>query len=436
MAVGPQRHMNETGLSIDAMRRIDRWAGVPLCALATALLKVLWRVQRASSQPVRRVLFIELSEMGSTLLADPAMRKARARTGAEIYFVIFARNADSLALAGTVPRGNVFTIRSDSLWLLAVDTLRFLFWTRRNAIDAVVDLELFSRFSGLLTGLSGAQRRVGFYRFHNEGLYRGEMLTHRVTYNPHIHIAKNFIALVDALLSAAPTVPYSKTIIGDDELTIALPPPSAAAREDVLTRIKRLAPDFDAARMRLVLVNPHAGEMLPQRQWMPERFAELIRRILAANDDVLVLITGAPSERAAAEDLAARCASKRCLSFAGHSALTDLPAFYALAVVMVASDSGPAHFAAASGLPTVALFGPETPSLYRPLGSSIPIYADLACSPCVSAGNHRKSPCRDNTCMSAISVDRVFTAVTDILQAPIQARRHGERATWSANRSH
>src|SRR5262249_22984073 len=180
-------------LSVDTMRRIDRWAGIPLCALATAVLKIWWRLRPLSPQPVRRVLFIELSEMGSTILADPAMRKVSTRLDAEIYFAIFSENAGSLDLAGTVSRPNVFCIRTTSLWSFALDTLRFLLWTRRKKIDTVVDLELFSRFTGLLTGLSGASRRVGFYGFHNEGLYRGEMLTHRVAYNPHIHIAKNFI---------------------------------------------------------------------------------------------------------------------------------------------------------------------------------------------------------------------------------------------------
>jgi len=409
--------MNRTSLSVDRMRRIDRWAGVPLCALATALLEIWWWLQPIPPRPVRRVLFIELSEMGSTILADPAMRKTRARFNAELYFVIFAQNAGSLDLAGTISRPNVFCIRNTSLWHLALDTFTFLLWTRRNRIDTVVDLELFSRFTALLTGFSGANRRVGFYRFHNEGLYRGEMLTHRVAYNPHIHIAKNFIALIDALLSEMPTVPYSKTLIGDDELTIALPAPSASAQENLLMRIKSLVANSDLAQFRIVLINPNASDMLPQRRWMPERFAELIRRILAANDDILVLITGAPSERPEAEILAAQCGSDRCVVFAGQSTLVDLPVLYALAVVMITNDSGPAHFAAASGLPTIVLFGPETPNLYRPLGNSKAIYAGLACSPCVSASNHRKSACNDNVCMHAISVEQVFAAVTDVLAA-------------------
>jgi len=399
------------------MRRIDRIAGVPLCFLATIALKLWWSLRPNRPRPIARVLFIELSEMGSTILADPAMRKARERTGAENYFVIFARNAESLAITGTVAPSNVFTIRTNSLWELALDTMAFLRWTRRNAIDTVIDLELFSRFTGLLSGLSGADRRVGFYRFNSEGLYRGDMLTHRVAYNPHIHMAKNFIALVNALLSEAPTTPYSKTFIDDDETTLPLRPASPTTRTAMLAKIKPLFPAHDVSQLRIVLINPNAGEMLPQRRWMPHRFLQLINRILATYDDVVVLITGAPHERVEAEKLAAQARSDRCVSVAGSLTLAELPALYSLAVFMVSNDSGPAHFAAASGLPTVVLFGPETPDLYRPLGNSIAIYAGLACSPCVNVNNHRKSACTDNVCMSAINVEQVFKAANACLTA-------------------
>ena len=408
--------MARGGISVDTMRRVDRRVGVPLCFAATGILQLWWRLRRRPPRPIRRVLFIELSEMGSTILADPAMRKARERTGAETYFVIFAANAGSLALTGTIVPDNIVTIRTGSLWRLTLDTLSFLIWARRKGIDTAVDLELFSRFTALLTGLCGADRRIGFYRFHNEGLYRGELLTHRVAYNPHIHIAKNFIALVNALLSETPTVPYSKTMIGDHELTLPVRAVPQAVREKVAAQIGALAPGRDLSQFRPVLINPNASDMLPQRRWPRERFAELMRRILAANDDVLVLITGAPNERAEAENLAAQCGHDRCIVFAGHSALTDLPALYALSVLMVSNDSGPAHFAAACGLPTIVLFGPETPDLYRPLGNATAIYAGLACSPCVSAANHRKSACDDPVCMRAISVEQVFAAVQATLE--------------------
>ena len=128
-------------------------------------------------------------------------------------------------------------------------------------------------------------------------------------------------------------------------------------------------------------------------------------------------ITGAPEERARAEELA-RINGPRSVSFAGHSSLADLPALYAQATLMVSNDSGPAHFSAAIGLPTIVLFGPETPKLYQPLGNSRAIYAGLACSPCVTAHNHRKTACTDNVCMRAIAVDEVYAAVAEVLAAP------------------
>src|SRR5262249_43816885 len=56
---------------------------------------------------------------------------------------------------------------------------------------------------------------------------------------------------------------------------------------------------------------------------------------------------------------------------------------------MITNDSGPAHFASITEMPTFVLFGPETPQFYGPLGQTTPIYAGLACSPCVAATNHR-----------------------------------------------
>ncbi len=411
--------MTDDPMNVNTMRSIDRFAGVPLCAIASVLVRLRDLFRGRSSRPARRILFVELSEMGTTVLAEPAMRKAREQLSAELFFVIFARNVGSLDLLGTFPAANIFTISDSSIFSLARDALLFLRWTRQKGIDTVVDLELFSRFTALLTGLCGADRRIGFHRFHSEGLFRGEMLTHRVVYNPHIHVAKNFIALIDALLAPAPTVPYAKTVIGDEQIKAEIAPASTAARARMLERIRAVAP-FDPARHRLVLINPNASELLPHRRWMPDRFAQLIARILVGYDDVVVLVTGAPEEREAAERLAAAC-GPRAVSFAGHSALAELPALYANAALMVTNDSGPAHFAAAAGLPTIVLFGPETPKLYQPLGNSRAIYAGLACSPCVSAYNHRKTACTDNVCMRAISVDEVYAAAAEVLAAPCRA---------------
>src|SRR5690242_4502023 len=125
-------------MHVDTMRRIDRWAGVPLCAAATLFVRLRDGLRPRAAQPVRRILFAELSEMGTTILADPAMRKARSALAAELFFVIFERNVGSLKLLGTFPPENVFTISDKSLFALTRDTLRFLRWCRAKNIDTVV----------------------------------------------------------------------------------------------------------------------------------------------------------------------------------------------------------------------------------------------------------------------------------------------------------
>ncbi len=402
-------------MNVDLMRKVDYYAGVPLCFLSTFIVKL----SHLFSQPVKpqRVLLVELSEMGSAIIVDPAMQKLKRVANAELFFVIFDKNKPSLKLLNSVDDANIFTIRESGILPLAIDTLRFFWWCRQRRIDSVIDLELFSRYSALLTGLSGAVNRVGFHAFHNEGLYRGAMLTHKVSYNPHQHIVRSFIALVNALLSDKAEVPYSKTLISDEETRLRQVSVSAEQKSAMLARIREDYAEFDPTQQQVVLINPNASELLPQRRWMKDRYAELMRRIIAHSPTAVVVITGAPPERDEAEVLRQQVGSPRCINFAGRVKFIELPALYTVSQLMVTNDSGPGHFSSVTALPTFVLFGPETPALYGSLGNSTPIFAGLACSPCVSASNHRKTACTDNVCLQVITVDRVFNTIQPLLQA-------------------
>lgn len=386
--------------------------------LVATLLMQAWRlVCRPQPQAPRRILFVELSEMGSTILADPAMRKARDYFRAELFFIIFRKNRASLRLLQTVPEDHVFEINEAGLVSLAGDVFRFWRWSRRHQLDTVVDLELFSRFSALLGWLSGAANRVGFYAFHDEGLYRGEFLTHRVAYNPHLHIAKNFVALVNALIAERPEVPYSKTVVDEQEIVLPVVAPSQQAIEAMRAKVKTVVPGYDAKGQRIVLINPNSSELLPQRRWQPENYRQLIRHVLERYPEVLVLITGAPAELSGAANLVSAVDHERCTNLTGRLILEELPVLYTISALMVTNDSGPGHFSSITRMPTIILYGPETPRLYGSLGSAHSMYAGLACSPCVSATNHRKTACTDNVCLQAITVESVFTKVRELLDA-------------------
>lgn len=402
-------------MKIDTMRAIDYWLGVPLCFLSTLVLAPFRPKPR---QRIDNVLFIELSEMGSAVLADPAMRKVRDRKNSVLHFVIFEGNKPSLGLLGTVPEENIFAIREDSLLHLVVDTLRLMAWTRRKQIDTVIDLELFSRFTALLTGFSGAANRVGFHAYHNEGLYRGGMLTHRVLYNPHIHIAKNFVALVNAVLAENREVPYSKTLVPDDEIRLTRVAPEDAALKRIRDTAGEIIGDaFDPHKQKIVLINANASELLIQRRWMPSNYVQLIQTVLGNHQETIVFLTGSSAETVEMEDIRRRVDDSRCHNTAGRFSFEQLPLLYSIAHLMVTNDSGPAHFSAVTGLKVFVLFGPETPALYGSLGNAVPIYKGLACSPCVNAANHRKTSCRDNVCLQLITPEEVYQTIEPALQS-------------------
>jgi ADP-heptose:LPS heptosyltransferase len=400
-------------MKLRTMRAIDFWIGVPLCFFSTGLVR-LFGSRRGPERP-RRVLFVELSEMGSTVIANPALEKARDELGAEIFFLIFERNVESLRLLDTVPEANIVTIRETSLLALALDSLRFLLWARRSKIDTVVDLELFSRYSALLTGLSGARRRVGFHRFHSEGLYRGEMMTHRVTYNGHIHVAKNFVCMVNALLSPTPQIPYSKTFVSDKEIRVPIRKVSEADKNYVYGLVSKVYSDYVPGYHRIVLLNPNSSEMLPQRRWPRENYSALGRMIVLEWEDALVLITGSAAERSEALQMQEAIGHPRFLSFAGMHKLSALIPLYNISTVLVTNDSGPAHFSAITPIRSIVLFGPETPRLYGSLGNTESITVELSCSPCVTAANQKNSACDDPVCMRMITPERVLASVRGLL---------------------
>lgn len=400
-------------MNVDLMRKIDYYLGVPLTFISTGIIKLVDLFRNKDDSKPNKILFVELSEMGSTIIADPAMRLAQQTYNAELFFVIFSKNKPSLDLLQTIPEENIFKLREESLFTLITDAIKFIFWCRKNQIDTTIDLELFSRVSALLTGFSFAKRRVGFHNFHGEGLYRGNLLTHKVAYNPHIHIAKNFVALIHPLSCEADEVPYAKIKISDEEIKLAQVSFTPEEQQPIKEKIRALYPEY--SEQDLILINPNASELLPQRRWAQDRYIQLMQNLLNQHQDKLILITGAPAEMAEAEMIRIKVNNPRCINFAGQLKLQQMPILYTISKLMVTNDSGPGHFSAITPLKTFVLFGPETPKLYGSLGNSTPIFAGLACSPCVSAANHRKTPCKDPICMTAISVEEVETAVNSFL---------------------
>ena len=403
------------------MRKVDFWVGVPMCFALS-----LWRFARRLTgygdkprQALKNVLFIQLAETGGLVVACPAVAHLqRLFPEAQIHFLTFTLGGSVLACLG-VPESRRIHIRTSSLRVFAVDTLRALRRMRAARIDTVINLETFARYSSVLAYLSAAPRRVGFSRFHDEGRYIGSLLTHPVQYTPHMHAARSYIALVEALHQCPvklpkPGDPMVKRPVLQTPLDLPKADIPSAVRQGVEKKL-RSSPGY-ATDHKLVLLNADASDLVEVKRW-PQEHCVRLARMLLEDPDVLVVLTGAPEGRDHAAQLARTINHARVLNMAGSTTLAELLTLYSLGRLLITSDSAPAHFASLTDIPVIVLFGPETPHVYGPLGRNAePVYARTACSPCVSAYNQKRSPCGDNQCMRLISPEYVCARARAILE--------------------
>jgi ADP-heptose:LPS heptosyltransferase len=398
---------------ISTLQRADRWIGVPLCAILTLVRKVLGSTKPRGPRHVRRILFVKFAEQGSTVLAYPAIRRAIEMVGREnVYFVVFEHNRFILDAMRIIPEANVITIPTKSFFELAPGALRAVLQARKIGFDAAIDMEFLTRFSAIVTFTSGAKSRVGFHTFFGDGPYRGDLMTHRLLYNPHLHTSQMFEAMVAALTRDPAMLPTFDFVPPANE---PLPgfEPSVNEVAEINALLTRENPRIGSAP--LILLNPNASDLLPLRRWPAPRYVELARRLLERYPALFIGFTGAPAEAAANNKLADEVGSRRVIQLAGKTTLRQLLVLYTRSDLLVTNDSGPAHFASMTPIHVVTLFGPETPALFGARSpNATALWAGIACSPCVNAYNNRQSVCRNNVCMQAITVDDVFKEVTGI----------------------
>jgi ADP-heptose:LPS heptosyltransferase len=401
---------------------IDRYAGVPLCLLLTIVRRLGDLLpRRPDSGAAKGILLLKLSEQGSTVLACDAVRAAVARVGrSSVHFLVFEENRFILDVLGLVPAENVLTIETGSAWAMVRSCLGRLREIHGLGIGDCIDLEFFSRFSAAIAFLTGARKRVGFHAYHGEGPWRGDLMTHRVLYNPHLHTSSAFVSLVLAL-NADPRKLPTLPVVPPPGMPLPQFRPELGEREEMARVLAGLGMPMPG---RIILLNANAGDLLPLRKWGGENYVALASRLLASYPDLTLGFTGSPDETGGIERLVTAVGSDRCISLVGRTTLRQLLVLFGLAEVLVTNDSGPAHFAALTDIDTVVLFGPETPLLFAARGPRTHvIWAGIACSPCINALNNRQTACRDNVCMKSITVGEVFLEVASIYEG----RTHGSR---------
>ena len=139
-------------------------------------------------------------------------------------------------------------------------------------------------------------------------------------------------------------------------------PVPQAWRRDARVELDRLG-----VTGRPMVIHPGAGS--PAKCWPLERFVELARRLAPSPPGVVFVVGPAEVDWWGGDRIGRELGSHFPLLIAPP--LERLAGLLAEAAVFVGNDSGPSHLAAAVGPPTIALFGPTSPTHFAPRGASV-----------------------------------------------------------------
>ena len=194
-----------------------------------------------------------------------------------------------------------------------------------------------------------------------------------------------------------------------------IPTPVVSWRPDDEKQVCRLLPGVDCNIEYAVL---HVSPKFVYKSWTVAGWAELGHWLLKQGFTVVITGGSSPEELAYATELSKQLPAS-AVNLAGRVELPALGYLLSRATIYVGTDTAVSHMAAATGVPTVALFGPSNPVKWGPWPSQFPLQAS---SPWKVRGSQRQGnvyllqgtgdcvPCFHEGC------DRHIASLSDCLQ--------------------
>ncbi|MDE1171156.1 MAG: glycosyltransferase family 9 protein [Verrucomicrobium sp.] len=332
-----------------------------------------------------KILAIKFKYLGDVAVMVPALRALRERfPQAELHVLVAEEAAPLLSHLSWIDRvWGVPRRRGKAQFFRTLPILRAL---RRERFDRSVDFVGNDRGGWLSLG-AGAGERLGLRPRDRQSFLARFFYTHRQPEPPHDrHESLRDIALLEAW---------------------GVPPPSHAAPE--IAADPALAGEA-AALLPKGRVLLHLSTSQPKKEWPVARWAALADLAEARGMRVAFSAGTSPREQADLEALRSlRPGSEIVPPVAGLSLFL---AVLARAGMFVGGDTGPLHFAAGLGVPTVALYGPSIVSQWAPLNSR---GAVLTGTPCTCSGHAHVcyAPAR---CIDAIAPEAVVEEMERLLR--------------------
>ncbi|MHC4400092.1 MAG: lipopolysaccharide heptosyltransferase II [Planctomycetota bacterium] len=333
--------------------------------------------------------------VGDLVMATPAIRAIRRRFGSQSRLVGIMRPnlSDLLAGTGWLDEQWLFDPRASERPLRSWTLMRRM---RREPFDLVV---LFpnSLRTAVLAWLGKARERIGYARNGRGPLLTGKVYPRRSRGRPlPWPVVDTYLALAEAA-GCPPESP---------RLELAS---TEAERELAATIWQALGLRTDG---RVIIFNS-SGAYGAAKLWPVEHFGALARRVVQQTGHDVLVVCG-PQEREIARNIVRQADHRRVFSLADQPlSLASSKACIERSRLMVSTDSGPRHVAAAFGKPVITLLGPTMPVwIENPTVRGVDLQLDLDCIGC----RRRTCPLRHHRCMRELSVEKVYGEVVRLLE--------------------
>jgi heptosyltransferase-2 len=340
---------------------------------------------------------IQLWGIGETILTLPAIKALQKRfLYCKIDILCTKRNSLVYADVG----GNV------SVKEISTNPFSIKLFMMRNfkKYDLVIDMEEYLNISAIIGSA------VGKYRLGYAHGVRAKTYHRTVVYNDKQHTSETFMDLIRAIgvkgkIERLPKVGYSSN---DEKNVDAILKEKGISKNDVL-----------------VCLAVGAAESAKSRMWPLEKYTQLSNKLLEM--EVKLIFTGTSEESSLIQQVIGNINSKeKVIDLSGKLTLPQLFCFMKKPSLFIGNDSGPMHIAAAQGIPTIGLFGPNLPLRFGPVGEgNVGIYKRGVCefSPCINVHKGKVPDCLYSKtssdyqkCMKAISVDGVLSQARRLLK--------------------
>lgn len=347
-----------------------------------------------------RILCVQWADIGDVVLTTPALSALR-EAHPDAHIGLLTTPAAAAVVHGTSLVNAIYTL--PRFKIARRETLTVFAAIRRDRYDAILYFHRLTTRAGAwkyaaLGYFSGAKQRIGL----DNG--RGGFLTDRVP-DPGFDAEHQS----DAWLKAA-------ALLGADPA----PRPPTVAHEPF--------PLPDA--LKRIAVHAGSGGFSTARRWSPEQLA-LAADTLAFELNAQIVVVGT-SDDDTPELL--RHLKSPALDLTGKTTVPQLAGVLSQCALYLGSDSGVTHIAAASGTPTVAVFGPTNDRAYRPLGNSVVVRTLPECAPCLYVGHEMGSRdgCPPLTCLKMVTAEMVVRAARKLLSDSPPDRRDSMYAVHNA----